>query len=402
MQGWRFGQARMIVAMSQSESLERARNYSRIKERLGLFGTLLGLIFGSLLLVSGLGKSLVRATLPRRGSTLATRGLFTGALLVGSWLASLPLSYLNGYIVEHRFGLSHQTRTGWWTDQLKGQAIGLAFALPVVEGLYWIIGRFRKWWLVVTLATVPLTALIAQLFPVLIAPRFNEYVPLKDETLAERIREISARTGIEVAGVLTMDMSRRTSKANAFFTGMGPTRRIVLSDTLIERFEPREIEVIVAHEIAHQSNRDLWRFIALSALFTLATSFATDRVLKVLLRRHGQALLGTRDIGDIRSLPALGFSFSVASLLLTPFQLAFSRDLERRADAFALALTRDPDSFSSAMMKLAETNLADPTPSRLRVIFLYSHPSIAERIARAEASRPIDRHHDPDEQVVRD
>lgn len=372
------------------EGLERARQYSRIKEQLSLFGTLLGLLFGGLFLLSGAGRRLARLTLPRRGSKPLGRGLFTAALVSASWLAGLPLAYLSGYIVEHRFGLSRQSRAAWLSDQLKGQVIGLAFAVPVVEGLYWVIGRFKRWWLVATLITLPLTTLIAQLFPVLIAPRFNRYTPLEDEALATRLRQLAARSGVEVAGVMTMDMSRRTSKANAFFTGLGPTRRIVLADTLVERFEHDEIEVIVAHEIAHQANRDIWRFIALGALFTLATSFVTDRVVRALLRRHGRLLVGARNIADIRSLPALGFSLSVASLLLTPLQLAYSRDLERRADAFALALTRSPDAFSSAMLKLAETNLADPTPSRLRVLLLYSHPSIAERIARATASRPID------------
>jgi STE24 endopeptidase len=372
------------------EGLERARQYSRIKEQLSLFGTLLGLLFGGLFLLSGAGRRLARLTLPRRGSKPLGRGLFTAALVSASWLAGLPLAYLSGYIVEHRFGLSRQSRAAWLSDQLKGQVIGLAFAVPVVEGLYWVIGRFKRWWLVATLITLPLTTLIAQLFPVLIAPRFNRYTPLEDEALATRLRQLAARSGVEVAGVMTMDMSRRTSKANAFFTGLGPTRRIVLADTLVERFEHDEIEVIVAHEIAHQANRDIWRFIALGALFTLATSFVTDRVVRALLRRHGRLLVGARNIADIRSLPALGFSLSVASLLLTPLQLAYSRDLERRADAFALALTRSPDAFSSAMLKLAETNLADPTPSRLRVLLLYSHPSIAERIARAAASRPID------------
>ncbi len=376
-------------------SIERARRYSRTKERLGIFGTLLGLLVGVLFLLSGGARATARRSLPRRGSNLPRRGLFTSLLLAGGWLAGLPLAYLSGYIVEHRFGLSRQSRAGWFADQLKGQAIGLAFALPVVEGLYWIIGRWRYWWLIVTVVTIPLTTLIAQLFPILIAPRFNSYTPLDDEELAERLKRLAARTGIEVAGVMTMDMSRRTSKANAFFTGLGPTRRIVLSDTLLEQFSPAEIEVIVAHEIAHQANRDIWRFIGLGGVFTLATSFVTDRVLKSALRRWGNALVGTRSIADIRSLPALSLAFGVANLLLAPLQLAYSRELERRADAFALALTRDPDAFSSAMLRLAETNLADPAPSRLRVWLLYSHPSIAERIARADASRGFD--HEPDE-----
>lgn len=384
------------------EGIERARRYSRTKERIGIFATLLGLIFGVLFLISGTGRKVARATLPRRGSDIQSRALFTTTLFSGSWLAGLPLSYLSGYIIEHRFGLSRQSRFGWLTDQLKGQAIGLAFALPLTEGLYWVIGRFKHWWLVVTLLTIPLTTLIAQLFPVLIAPRFNTYEPLEDEELAARLKKLASRTGIEVAGVMTMDMSRRTSKANAFFTGIGPTRRIVLSDTLLENFDADEIEVIVAHEIAHQANHDIWRFIALGSLFTLATSFVTDRVLRGVLRRRGNKLVGTRKIEDIRSLPALGLAFSVASLLLTPLQLAYSRELERRADAFALALTRDPDAFTSAMLKLASTNLADPAPSRLRVLLLYSHPSIAERIARADAGRGLDYHHDKGDAPITD
>ncbi|CAN5816590.1 M48 family metallopeptidase [soil metagenome] len=374
------------------DGIERARRYSRIKERLGLFGTLIGLLVGGLFLLSGFPRSLARRTLPHRGSSLRSRSLFTTILVTGGWLAGLPFTYLSGYIIEHRFGLSRQSKSGWATDQLKGQLIGLAFAVPVTEGLYWIIRRFRRWWwLVAGLLTVPLTTLVVQLFPVLIAPRFNTYTPLDDEELTERLQALAAQTGVEVAGVMTMDMSRRTSKANAFFAGLGPTRRIVLADTLVERFSPDEIEVIVAHEIAHQSNRDLWRFIALGAVFTLATGFVTDWVAGAFLRRWGRELLGTRDLADIRSLPALGFFFSIASLLLTPVQLAYSREIERRADAFALALTRNPEAFSSAMKKLAETNLADPSPSRLRVWLLYSHPSIAERIARADAARTIDR-----------
>lgn len=374
------------------EGIERARRYSRTKERLGLFGTLIGLVFGALFLLSGLTRIVAARTLPRRGSDPLSRGLFAAVLVTGGWLAGLPLAYLSGYITEHRFGLSRQSQSGWASDQVKGQLIGLAFALPVIEGLYWIIRRFRNWWwLVASLVTVPLTTLIVQLFPVLIAPRFNTYTRLEDKELSARLQALAARTGIEVAGVMTMDMSRRTSKANAFFAGLGPTRRIVLADTLVEHFDHDEIEVIVAHEIAHQANRDLWRFIALGSVFTLATSFLTDRVVRRFLRRRGRDLLGTVNLGDIRSLPALGFFFSLASLLLTPLQLAYSRELERRADAFALALTRNPDAFSSAMMKLAETNLADPAPSRLRVMLLYSHPSIAERVARANASRSLER-----------
>lgn len=371
--------------------VERAREYTRLKESLGLLGTALGLLAGALFIFSGLANWIARRLLPRRGSTLRTRAGYVGVLGIASWLIGLPLSYVSGYIVEHRYGLSRQTRAGWLGDQLKGQAIGLALGLPLVEGLYQAIRRFpRWWWLVVSLAAVPITTLMAQLYPVLIAPRFNTFTPLEDRELAERLRELAARSGVEVADVLTMDMSRRTTKANAFFAGLGRTKRIVLADTLLENFSREEIEVIVAHELAHQAHHDIWRLIASGALFTLGTAALADRAARAFLRRSGARLLGTRDLSDIRALPALGLAFSVAGLLLTPLQLGHSRDLERRADAFALALTRDPDSFSSAMVKLARMNLADPSPSRLRVWLLYSHPPIVERVARADAVRPLE------------
>ncbi len=371
--------------------IERAREYSRLKEQLGLLGIALGLVSGIVFVFSGLAKVVAGRFLPRRGGTLQSRGVYALVLATASWLAGLPLSYASGFIVEHRYGLSRQSRRSWFSDQLKGQAIGMAIGLPLLEGLYRIIGAFpRWWWLIVSLATVPLTTLMAHLFPVLIAPRFNTYTPLEDEDLVSRLRELAARSGIQVADVMKMDMGRRTSKANAFFAGLGSTKRIVLADTLLERFEPDEIETIIAHEIAHQTHRDIWRFIALGSAFTLATGFVADRVVRGFLDHSGRRLLGTRDLADIRSLPALGLAFSAASLLLTPLQLAYSREVERRADAYALALTRNPDAFASAMTKLSEANLADPTPSRLRVWLLYSHPPIVERVARANAGRPLD------------
>jgi STE24 endopeptidase len=366
---------------------DRARRYSRIKDQLTLLGTALGLLSAGLFIWSGLAARVARRLLPGRRAGLRARLVYSGALALGSWLAGLPLAFINGYTVERRFGLSRQTPPAWFGDQLKAQAIGLAIGLPLVEGLYTVLRAFpRYWWLVISGAVLPLTALMAQLFPVVIAPRFNTYEPLDDEELVARLERLTARSGIDVAGVLTMDMSRRTSKANAFFAGLGSTKRIVLSDTLIERFTPEEIEAVVAHEIAHQAHRDIWRFIALSAALTLAIGAATDRLARAFLRRSGRRLLGTHDLSDARSLPALGLVFSLAGLALTPLQLAYSRKIERRADAFALALTRNPEAFQSAMLKLAETNLADPSPSRLRVLLLHSHPPIVERVATARAA----------------
>jgi STE24 endopeptidase len=225
--------------------------------------------------------------------------------------------------------------------------------------------------------------LAAQLFPILIAPRFNTYEPLKDRELAERLRDLTSRAGVPVADVMQMDMSRRTTKANAHFSGIGRTKRIVLADTMLDTFTPEEIEAVVAHETAHQVNKDIWRFIGLSSIFTLLMAKSVDLLARPILR-YLPYTSGTRDLANPRSLPVIGVVMTVVSLLLTPLQLAYSRAIERKADRYAIDLTGDPLSYASAMRKLAEQNLADPNPPRPITLLLHSHPPIAERIASAE------------------
>jgi STE24 endopeptidase len=305
-----------------------------------------------------------------------------------SWLGSLPLSFYSGYVVEKRYEFSTQSPAGWARDQIKGQALSLPVELALVEGLYFAIRRWpRRWWLICAGAVVPLSAVFAQLFPVLIAPRFNRYEPLRDPALTERLRALTARAGVPVAEVLQMDMSRRTTKANAFFAGLGSTRRIVLADTLLGTFTPEAIEGVVAHEAAHQVHRDIWRFIALSGVFTLVVAWWTDLIAGRVLRARPR-LAGTSDLADRRSLPVLALAFGAAGTLLAPLQLAYSRHIERQADRYAIALTNNPAAYAAAMRSLAESNLADPNPPRLITWLLHSHPPIGERVAAAERARP--------------
>lgn len=369
------------------EDLTRARRYNREKEQLYLVGTLLSLVIGALVVFTGTVTRLRAAVQQRVGTRRRLAGDLGTTALFGliTWLVSLPLSYLNGYVIEHRYGLSNQTRRSWASDHLKGLGISLVFELPVVLGAYAAIRRWpRTWWAIVSAAMIPLTVLLAQLYPVLIAPLFNKYEPLKDNDLAERLKRIAEESGIHVAEVLQMDMSRQTKKANAFFAGLGRTKRIVLADTLLEEFTPEEIEVILAHEIAHQAHRDIWRFIALGSGFTVALSWLVDRLGRGMLARFGRQI-GTRQLGDIATMPLLMWLLSLAGLILGPIQNWYSRRIERRADAFALDLTRDPASFGSAMTRLAAVNLADPAPPALVRYLLYSHPPIVERIDHARA-----------------
>jgi STE24 endopeptidase len=363
---------------------QRARDYSRLKETLALAGTALELGASAAFVAAGGARALNRQLLPSSGPSWARRLAYHGSVSVLGWLAGLPLGFYSGHIVERRFQLSNQPALGWAIDTLKAKAISLPLEVALLEGVYLAIGRWpRRWWLVCAGAVIPLTAGLAQLFPVLIAPRFNRYEPLRDEQLAAQLTELTSRAGIRVAGVQQMDMSRRTSKANAFFTGLGPTKRIVLGDTLLEQFSPDEIAGIVAHEAGHQAHRDIWRFVALSGVMTLASAWGVDGVATRVLGAWPQ-LTGTRQLADRRSLPVLGVAFGLIGLALAPAQLAYSRRIERDADRYAIALTQQPRAYANAMRRLATSNLADPQPSRLITWLLHSHPPLAERIAAAE------------------
>lgn len=369
--------------MQQSE---RTRAYSRLKDRLTLLGMALALLSSAGFVFTGLAGRLNRSLLPDTGTTVMQRLRYSGLLSTLAWLAGLPLSYVSGHVVERRFGLSTQSTGAWTRDQLKARVISLPLELAVIEGVYATLRRWpRRWWLVCAGAVVPLSAVLAQLFPVLIAPRFNRYEPLRDRELARQLQALTGRAGVPVADVMQMDMSRRTTKANAFYAGLGRTRRIVLADTMLETFAPAEIEGVVAHETAHQVHRDMWRFIGLSGAFTLVVAWLVDVVARRLLRAMPR-LASTVDLASPRSLPVVGLVLTVAGLCLTPVQLAYSRAIERRADAYAIRLTGNPRAYADAMRKLATTNLADPNPPHAITLLLHSHPPLAERIARAEAA----------------
>jgi STE24 endopeptidase len=224
---------------------------------------------------------------------------------------------------------------------------------------------------------------------VLLMPVFNRFTPLRDERLAQRVRTLANRSGVRISDVYEMDMSRQSEKPNAMFTGIGNTKRIVLGDTLVERFQPDEIEAVVAHELGHQVHGDIWRLIGFGAGAGFGLAWLLSRLAPPVLSRT-KARTGVSDIGDEASLPILAILMTLAGLVLMPIQAAFSRAIERRADRYALDLTRDGGAYARAMERLAAQSLADPDPPAPVVFMLYSHPPIADRIRVArEAAREL-------------
>ncbi len=362
----------------------RAIRYNRQREWLSLVGTLYGAALSALALRTGLSARLrdrATAIAPARLGPVMPYTLVSSLLAT---LATLPLAYYGGWVVERRYDLTNQTRRAWLGETLKGEALGLALGLPLAQGVYAVIRRYpRGWWAILAALAIPFTIVLSILAPVLILPLFNKFEPIRDRALAERIKALAAAQGVTVSDVLQMDMSKQTKKANAFFTGLGNTRRIVLADTLLDEFTTAEVEVVLAHELGHQVGGDIWKLIGLGAITTAITAGTVDRLARPIIARSG-ARLGldpARGLGDVAALPLLTLLLSAISLALAPLQNALSRGLiEHPADRYALDLTHDPAAFIGAMEKLGRLNLADPQPPALVKWLLYGHPTLQERI----------------------
>ncbi|MBA2520563.1 MAG: M48 family metallopeptidase [Chloroflexia bacterium] len=372
--------------------LQRAKRYSRI--RLGLFAVSTGFgVARSIWLADGRRSRRLREAVSQvLPDQRLNRPVYIAAVAGLSWLTSLPLSFLGGHVVESRFGLTKQSAGGWLGDAMKGLGLGLALQVPLTAGAFAIIRRRPgDWWLVISAIAVPLTVLASNLAPVLILPLFNRFEPIADNALADRVRRLADRAGVPIADVFRMDMSRQSEKPNAFFTGLAGSKRIVLGDTLLDRFDPAEIDGVVAHELGHQVHGDMWRFIALGSVTGFASAYMVYRAMPHVIRntRHRT---GINEIGDEAALPLLGVVMSGLGLLAGPLLAAFSRAIERRTDRFALELTENGDAYASAMEKLAALSLADPEPPRPVVLLLASHPPIVERIAAARAFAGRGRH----------
>ena len=313
---------------------------------------------------------------------------FIALTAVLSWMASLPLAYLGGHIVERRFGLTKQSSRSWFGDQLKGLLLGVLLQTPLLTAAFAVIRRRpRDWWLILAGATVPLMVVLSNLGPVLLMPLFNRFELLRDNALRSRIQALAARSGIRISDVYEMDMSRQSEKPNAFFTGLGSTKRIVLGDTLLDRFAADEVEGVVAHELGHQVHGDIWRSSGLGAGAGFGAAWLLSWLAPLAVQKT-KVQTGVEEIGDEAALPILALLMTAFSIAFMPILAAFSRAIERRTDRYALELTRDGEAYARAMERLAAQSLADPDPSPAEVFMLHSHPPLVDRIQAArEAER---------------
>ena len=309
--------------------------------------------------------------------------LYVALLVLAAELLLLPLGYYAGFVREHAFGLSTQMPMSWLLDQAKG----LLLSLVLTVSLGWLLVFFwrrypGRWVLPAWTLGAAVMLLLVTLAPVVIDPLFNTVRPVQDQALRQRVLALAARAGLPVEQVYETDASRRTRKGNAYFTGLGATKRIVLYDTLIAGHDPEAVELVLAHEMGHWKHAHIWKGIALSLVGMGLMLWIGARVHAWAVSRGSFHLAGP---ADAAGLPMFLLTLYVLSLLSLPVQNAISRHFERQADMASLVLTHNPEAFIRAEVALARSNLADLQPSPAVVWLLYTHPPTMERIRMAEA-----------------
>jgi STE24 endopeptidase len=367
---------------------DKSSRYHRLRRRASVASTVLGVLL--LLVLVGTGASAAlrdTAASLTGGSFLLTLCCYVVILALINEAIVLPLAFYQGVTLERRYGLSTQTTARWWLDHLKAGLVALVFmliaAVLVCSSIRWDPDR---WWMVAAAAFTVILVVLVQLAPVVLLPLFYEFKPLDRDTLVTRLVSLADRAGARVMGVFEWRLSDKTKKANAALAGIGHTRRIIISDTLLAEHSDDEIEVILAHELAHHVHRDIWKGIALETALIALGFYLADRVLT---RFAGS--FGLTGKGDVAVLPLLLLAAGAVSLALMPLANALSRAHERSADRYALEMTRNVTAFVSAMKRLGVQNLAEEHPSRLVQILFYTHPPISARIDAAHAWASSDR-----------
>lgn len=372
------------------ERQEQARRYSRIQRRLMLVELLVGGVYALAWLLFGWSLDLKNYLLGFTSNQWILVALFTLVFAGFYLLLTLPLSFYGGFLLPHRFGLSNQTLSGWLVDLVKSLSLSAVLGGLLLEIIYAVLRLSPQyWWLWAAGILLLFTVLLANLAPVLLMPLFYTVVSLDEDhaDLVERLLKLARLAKTRVQGVFQFDMSRRTNAANAALTGLGNTRRIILGDTLIEEFTPDEIETVLAHELAHHVHRDIPIGIAIESLITLIGLYLASLGLQ-----WGVDFFGFDSPADIAALPLFILVMGAYGLLTMPLGNAYSRWRERRADEYALHLTRNGQAYASALVRLANQNLADIDPEPWVEFLLHSHPSLSSRIAMAQSyslSHPV-------------
>jgi Zn-dependent protease with chaperone function len=366
------------------------RAYQRSRVVFELVSPLLAVAVGLLLLFTGVAQRFRDLAEARARGRWARLFVFFTLYSLVTFAILLPSEWCQGFLIEHKYGLSTQTLGAWLSDQAKGLAseIVVIAVLPLLWLAWRTVERHpRRWWLRFAFAVLPFALIMVVLQPLVFEPLFNKFTPLRDVSLRSSILDLAARADIPARKVLEVDMSKRTKKLNAYVSGFGASQRIVLWDTTLERLSRDEILFVMGHEMGHYKLGHIWRMLLVLSVFGFGALYLTHRLVEAFLARFG-ARLGLRGVADMACIPLLMAMLGLVGFLGQPVTNAMTRVIEHESDVYAIELTRDNASGATAFLKLAEDNRADPDPPTWVEWVLYSHPPLADRIRFAMEYKP--------------
>jgi STE24 endopeptidase len=364
-------------------SHQKAADYTVARTRLGMIETVVGAL---LLLAFTLGGGLQalwdlagQAAAP--GSIVHGIAFLAGVAIVGG-IVDLPFSLYSTFVIEARFGFNRMTLALFIADMAKQAFVAALLGLPLLAAVLWLMDRMGGlWWLYVWMTWVGFNLLILVLYPTVIAPLFNRFSPLQDESLRDRIEALLAKCGFRAKGLFVMDGSKRSSHGNAYFTGLGSAKRIVFFDTLLNRLQPAEVEAVLAHELGHFRRRHVLKRI----VWLFAASLGFLALLGFLIDEPWfYTSLGVSSTGTAMALALFFLVVPVFTFLLHPLGSLYSRKHEYEADAYAAEHASAAD-LIRALVKLYQDNASTLTPDPLHSAFYDSHPPASLRVARLQA-----------------
>ena len=353
-----------------------SKKYNNTKLSIGIGKALISFILLYLFVALGYSQSLQNYIQTFTQNTYLVFMIFVFVIGIFSSVLFMPISIYTGFYIEHKYNLSNQTFFKYFLENLKSMLVGLVIGIPILLLFFYVINQFGDlWWLVFASAMFLISVVLSQLFPILILPIFYKIIPLGDEELKTRISNLANGAGIKVENVFSFDMSKNTKKANAAFTGLGKTKRIILGDTLLNDYTKDEIETVIAHELGHYKHKHIIK----NLIFGTVSSFLTFFIISILYK-NSLSWFYFENITQIAALPLLSLWAMVIGLIQSPIGNILSRKYEYEADRYAIESTLKPESFIQTLNKLTDQNLGDREPHAFVEWFFYSHPSIKNRI----------------------
>ncbi len=380
--------AKNIKPVPVPEASEKAFRYYHSGNVLWIVNTLWGLLVPALFLFTGFSARIRNLARKMGRKWIFVIAIYVVIYMALSYVLNFPLNYYEDFIRLHEYELSNQSFNQWLGDSLKWFMVTVVMGVMVLCIAYFTLKKSpQRWWFYTTIAILPVLFLFMFVQPIWIAPMFDQFGPMQDKVLEERILRLADRAGIKGSQVFEVNKSEDTEAANGYVTGLLNTKRIVLWDTLIQKLEPDQVIVVMGHEMGHYVLGHIEMLIAFLSGLILVTLYVVHRTVGMIIHRFRDRF-GFDQPSDIASLPLFILIVSLVSLAITPLALAFTRHIEHEADRFALEITRDNHAAASGFLHLHEDNLNHPRPGLIYKLWRAWHPVLAERIEFSNTYRP--------------